>query len=148
MKRSIFRGLWPAAALVLLSACSTYKNGPTEEEIAAYREAQNVFPANYKADLLALLRNYLNDPTAVRSAALSVPERKKFGGGERYVACFRYDARQDGRYRGAKTALLVFVSGKLDRMIEGAESVEGQQSRELCKDAAFTPFPEAERLTR
>lgn len=149
MSSSILRRILPLVAALSLAACSTYPSGPTQQEIAAYREAQNVFPASYKADLLAFLRSYLNDPTGIRSAGLSVPERKKFGAGERYVACLRYDARQSGgRYAGVKTAAVIFVSGKLDRMIETGESAEGLLVRELCKDANFAPFPEAQRLTR
>lgn len=138
-------------SILLLAACSSnYPSaGPTEKEIAAFRESQNIFPADYRNDLLAFLRSYLNDPSGIRSAGVSMPERKTFGAGERYVACLRYDAKKSsGGYAGVKTALIVFVSGKLDRLVEGGETPEGAQARELCKGVSFSPFPEAQRLTR
>ena len=60
-------------------------------------------PQNYKQDLLAFLRTYLNDPTHVRGAAVSQPQLKNVGPGDRYVACVRYNARNsDGKYIGVE----------------------------------------------
>lgn len=104
-------------------------------------EAANVFPAGYKADLLAFLRTYLNDPTNVREAAVSEPVLRPLGADTRYVACLRYNARDTvGKYSGARDRLAVYHRGRFDRLIENA--------REQCKDATYMPFPELERLTR
>lgn len=132
-------------AVLMLAACSmtSYDGGPSRAQLDAIRAAQNVYPANYKADVLAFLRNYLNDPTNIRGAGIAEPQRKPLVSGERYVACLRYNARKaNGQYAGSKTAVVVFVSGKLDRL------AEDQETRDLCKDAAYSPFPELERLTR
>ncbi|MGH6727205.1 MAG: hypothetical protein ACREB8_11760, partial [Pseudolabrys sp.] len=107
-------------------------------------DAQNVFPQNYKTDLMAFLRTYLNDPTHIQGAAVSQPQLKTVGPGERYIACVRYNARKSGgRYAGAKEGVAVYVSGKLDRFFDGPGEV-----REACKDAVLAPFPELETLTR
>ena len=37
----------------------------------------------------------------------------------------------------------IYVSGKLDRFLDAAKDV-----RELCKEVAYAPFPELEKLTR
>jgi hypothetical protein len=148
-------------AVLGLSACTT-DLGPTQAELRANWDAQNVSPQNYKNDLLAFLRTYLNNPTGVRSASVSAPALKKVGPGERYVVCLRYNARDTfGKYAGPKEAAAVFVSGKLDRFAElarerpdageaeGAVSAERPRApRELCKDAVFAPFPELEALRR
>ncbi|MSO66579.1 MAG: hypothetical protein EXR03_07080 [Pseudolabrys sp.] len=130
-------------AALAVGGCAT-EVGPSQAELKATWEAQNVFPQGYKNDLLAYMRTYLNDPAQIRDAAISQPQRKDIGPGERYVACVRYNARKtDGKYAGTKDGLAVFVSGKLDRFFDTPRDV-----REFCKDAAFAPFPELERLTR
>lgn len=134
--------LWGALAL---GGCASTELGPSEAELKASWEAQNVFPANYKNDLLAFLRTYLNDPTHVRNAMASPPVRKNVGPGERYLVCVRYNARNsDGKYMGAKDGAAVYVSGKLDRFFDAPP----KEVKEICKDAALAPFPELEKLTR
>jgi hypothetical protein len=118
--------------------------GPSKEELKAQWDAQNVVPENYKQDLLAFLRTYLNDPSHVRDAALSQPMLKNIGPGERYVACVRYNARDsDHKYTGVKTGVATYVSGKLDRFSDGKRETE-----ELCKDTTYASFPELQKLQR
>jgi hypothetical protein len=137
---------WPVLALlpVLLASagCST-DDGPSQAELRAQWDAQNSLPQNYKQDMLAFLRTYLNDPSHIRDGAVSPPMLEKVGPGPRYVACVRYNARDNRRkYMGLKTGAAVYVSGKLDRFLDG------KQAAPLCKDAAFAPFPELARLSR
>ena len=130
-------------AVLLVGGCAT-EVGPSEAELKAQWEQQNVFPQNYKADLMAFLRTYLNDPTHIRGAAVSQPQRKNVGPGERYFTCVRYNARKSGgQYAGAKDGVAIYLSGKLDRFFDTPKEV-----REICKDAAYEPFPELETLTR
>ena len=135
--------LTAAAATVALGGCAT-EVGPSSAELKAKWDAENVFPQAYRQDLLAYLRTYLNDPSHVRGAAVSQPQLKYIGPGDRYVACVRYNARNtDGKYQGSKDGAAVYVAGKLDRFFDVPKDV-----RELCKDAAFAPFPELEKLAR
>lgn len=135
---------WLALLAVLaLGGCET-EVGPSKAELKALWDAQNVFPQNYKKDLIAFLRTYINDPTHIRGAAVSQPQLKNVGPGDRYIACVRYDARKDGgQNAGSKDGAAAFVSGKLDRYFDTPKDV-----RELCKDTAYEPFPELEKLTR
>jgi hypothetical protein len=129
-------------ALLAVGGCST-DTGPSQADLSAQWEAQNVVPQSYKQDLLAFLRTYLNDPTHIRAASVSQPQLKTVGPGERYVACVRYNARNsDGKYAGSKDGAAVYVAGKLDRFLDD------KQAQPYCKDAAYGPFPELERLTR
>lgn len=138
---AVAAGIFSALAL---AGCASQDLGPSAAELKARWEAQNVLPPNYKADLLAFLRTYLNDPTHVRAAAVSEPTRKTVPGGERYVVCLRYNARDsDGKYMGLKEGAAVYVSAKLDRIIDMKK-----EAHELCKDAVYAPFPELEKLTR
>jgi hypothetical protein len=129
-------------ALLAVSGCSS-DLGPSQGELRAQWEAMNVYPQNYKQDLLAFLRTYLNDPSRIRAAGVSQPQLKTIGPGRRYVACVRYNARNsDGKYAGSTDGAAVYVSGKLDSYLDG------KQAQPYCKDAAYAPFPELERLTR
>jgi len=132
-------------AAAVLAGCAT-DIGPTSAELKARWDAENIYPQNYRQDLLAFLRTYLNDPAQVRGAAVSQPQLKYIGPGDRYVSCVRFNARNtDGKYVGSKDGAATFVSGKLERFFDTPKEL---RELELCKDAAFAPFPELERLTR
>ena len=125
--------------LFLLAGCAGVEkdySGPETQGGASV----NVFPEKYRAEILAYQRSYLNDPTGIRSAAISQPVLRKVGSVERYVVCVRFNAKApSGSYTGVREYMAIFLAGKLDQM--GA-------TREQCKDAAYEPFPELERLTR
>ena len=146
MRRARMRALallMAVSVAVALGGCAT-ETGPNASELKARWDAQNFFTQGYRQDLLAFLRTYLNDPSHVRSASVSQPQLKYIGPGDRYVACVRYNARNsDGKYVGSKDGAAVYVAGKLDRFLDTPKDV-----RELCKEVAFVPFPELERLTR
>jgi len=135
--------LMAVSVAVALGGCAT-ETGPSASELKARWDAENVYPQGYRQDLLAFLRTYLNDPSQVRSASVSQPQLKYIGPGDRYVACVRYNARNsDGKYVGSKDGAAIYVAGKLDRFLDTPKDV-----RELCKEVAFAPFPELERLSR
>lgn len=99
------------------------------------------FPANYRPELLALLRTYLNDPRGVREASIAQPTQREVGGRLRYVVCVRFNARgADGGYAGVKERAGMYVDGRLDRIME--------EPGDLCKGATYAAFPEMEKLTR
>jgi hypothetical protein len=91
---------------------------------------------SYKADIVAFMRTYLNDPTGVRDAFISAPALRTLEGAELYAVCLRYTPRN----ASSKDSVVLFRDGRLDRMIDTA--------RESCKDAAYQPFPELQRLSR
>jgi hypothetical protein len=82
------------------------------------------------------MRTYLNDPTGVRDAFISEPALRTLEDAERYTVCLRYTARN----AASKDSLVLFRDGRLDRIVDAA--------REACKDAAYAPFPELQRLSR
>ena len=129
------------ALLVLLplAGCAGVE-GPSAENIQAVR----TFPTNYKAELLAYLRTFLNDPTNVRNAYVSEPVLTRVRGVERYVNCTRFDAKAaTGGYRGSRDHLASYFGGKLEQFVELRAEAADQ-----CKGANYQPFPELERLTR
>ena len=145
MRKRMVARLLAGLAAAVLAGCAT-EIGPTSAELKARWDAENIYPQNYRQDLLAFLRTYLNDPAQVRGAAVSQPQLKYIGPGDRYVSCVRFNARNtDGKYVGSKDGAATFVSGKLERFFDTPREL---RELELCKDAAFAPFPELERLAR
>jgi hypothetical protein len=136
MKRTGIAAVLVSAALAACSSVEKEYSGPETQGGAGV----NVFPERYRAEILAYQRSFLNDPTGIRSAAISQPALQKVGSVERYVVCVRFNAKQpSGGYAGARDHMAIFLAGKLDQM---------GVTRELCKDAAYEPFPELERLAR
>ncbi len=134
-------------ALLALGGCSS--------EWMANRErgerANSVFPPNSRAEILAYMRTYLNDPTQVRDAFISEPSLRHVDGAARYTVCIRYNARNaEGRYVGSRDNLVLFRNGRFEHLVDSRiDRGEGPDpARELCKDANYQRFPELERLTR
>ncbi|ETR75657.1 signal peptide protein [Afipia sp. P52-10] len=129
------------AMFLPLAACA---GGSGEETYFARPRnagAPQPFPVNYRADLLAFLRTYLNDPTNVRDASISEPVQRFIGGANRYVLCVRYDTRDSsGHYTGTADRAALYLDGRFDRMIE--------KPQDLCPATAYAPFPELEKLKR
>lgn len=143
----------PAA---LLGACAREEHRKlTPEEI-------NVYPANYRSDIVGAMHAYLNDPTKIRDAAVSEPALKtlgprgaaaadgtdtsatsfgSLGRSTRYVVCVRYNAKKsNGEYAGVRENEAIFLEGRLDQFQPA--------HRDACKDTAYKPFPELEKLSR
>ena len=142
------RNLAIVFALFVCACSSAYE---AQREAAIRTDAANkVYPDNYKADILSLLRTYLNDPNNIRDAQISEPALKTIDGASRYSVCVRYNARKsNGQYAGIKDSLVTFRQGRLDRILDPSRDPrDTAQIREQCKDAAMKPFTELERLTR
>jgi len=123
-----------------LAGCASGERDYSGPETTRGGVSVNVFPDNYRAEILAYQRSYLNDPTGIRSAAISQPALRKVGSVERYVSCVRFNAKAaGGAYTGVRDHLAIFLAGKLDQMAV---------TREDCNGAAYEPFPELERLRR
>lgn len=103
--------------------------------------ANQPFPAGYRAQLLAFLKTYINNPAGIRNAAMAEPVQRTVGGRLRYVSCLRYNARElDGSYRGVVERAVVYVDARLDRILD--------KPGDICAGATYAPFPELEQLTR
>jgi hypothetical protein len=125
--------------LLVLAGCSSEWMGARDRAVTA-----NTTPPapNYRADILSLMRTYLNEPTGVRDALISEPALRTFDSADRYTVCLRYTARKGpGQpYAASKDSLVIFRDGRVDRVVDAA--------REICKDAAYQPFRELENLSR
>ena len=133
-----------AAILALpmaLAACA----GSDEGRSITYTDDRGVanqpFPNNYKSEILSFMKTYLNNPVGVRDAAMAEPVQRVVDGRLRYVTCLRFTARDtEGNYREPRERAILFVDGRLDRLVENAG--------EPCAGAVYAPFPDLEKMTR
>jgi hypothetical protein len=131
-----------AAILLLpitLAACAGGDDGRT----AAFTRdhGEQPYPGNYRAESLAFMRTYLNNPVGVHDAAMAEPVQRTVAGRVRYVTCLRFAPREaDGSYREPRERAILYVDGRLDRMIEAAS--------EVCAGAVYAPFPEMQKMAR
>ncbi len=132
------------AALMLPIVLAACVGGDESRSFSLFGDGKDTpqpVPSNYRTELLAFMRTYLNNPVGVRDAVLGEPVMRDVNGKMRYITCLRYSAREsDGSYREPRERAVLFVNGRLDRMIE--------KSGELCAGAAMSPFPEMEKMTR
>ncbi|MEH2502360.1 hypothetical protein V1290_001171 [Bradyrhizobium sp. AZCC 1578] len=133
------------AAVILLPLALSACAASDESRPITFTDDRGVssqpFPKNYRTEVLAFLKTYLNDPVGVRGAVMAEPTERVVGGRLRYVVCLRFSPREsDGGYREPRERAILFVDGRLDRIIENAA--------EPCAGLAYAPFAELEKLTR
>jgi hypothetical protein len=130
----------PLAVMLLLGACSGHHLGFGHDGDDG---GVHAFPDHYKADIVAAMHAYLNDPSGIRDASVSEPMLKSVPGGTRYVVCLRFNGKQNnGTYAGQRQIAAVFLAGRFDDFLEPTVA------REPCNEVAYTPFPELEKLQR
>jgi hypothetical protein len=110
--------------LAVVTGCSEIGFGRQPEKVDP-----NVYPENYKKDLLAYLKTHPTEMPNAREAAVSTPALKPFGAESRYVACLRASGPD---WRKAK--MVIFFSGRINQFIDA----EGDP----CSAAQYQPFPE------
>jgi hypothetical protein len=132
------------AILLLGSALAACAGGEDRDAVFNFDSGGNAnqpFPDNYRPELLAFMRTYLNNPVGIHGAMMADPVQRTVGGRMRYVSCLRFAPREsDGSYREPRERAILYVNGRLDRVAENAG--------ELCAGAVYAPFPELEKLTR
>ena len=131
MGRTAARACWFAVLAMVLSACTSDK--------ATKEPEPNIFPTNYKQEIIDTMARVLDDPTNVRDAFISEPVLRRAGKDERYTVCVRANGRDLFRnYAGAKDHIDYFFGGHLNQLIDA--------SKEQCGNAAYKPFPELEKV--
>jgi hypothetical protein len=133
------------AAILLLPIALAACAGSDDSRNISYTDDRGVanqpYPTNYRSELLAFMRTYLNDPVGVHDAAMAEPVQRTVGGRLRFVSCLRFVPREsDGSYHEPREHAILYVDGRLDRMIENAS--------DSCAGAVYAPFPELEKMTR
>jgi hypothetical protein len=133
------------AAILMLPIAVAACAGNDDNRSISYTDDRGVsnqpYPDNYRAELLAFMKTYLNNPVGVHDAAMAEPVQRTIGGRLRYVSCLRFTPREsDGSYRDSRERAIVYVNGRLDRIVENAS--------DTCAGAVYAPFPDLEKMTR
>lgn len=141
IRSGLFVSRWRRALLATafpfcMVACSSFgPYGSTEGPEA------NVYPDNYRAELLAFLHTYLNDPTNVREAQIAAPMLRQVNSTDRYVVCVKYNAKNnDGRYMGVRETVAIYVRARFNQLVDA--------TGDICKGATYQAFPELAALKR
>jgi hypothetical protein len=114
-----------------LNGCSEIKLGTQEQ-----KPNPNIFPANYKAELLAFIQKmHPDDMLNVQSAHVSSPMQKQSGSEAPYFVCVRTES-----LNGRKYQMTIFFDGQVNQFIDA--------TAEQCGSAAYQPFPELTALIR
>ena len=128
-----------AASGCVLSVLAVGLTGCSGSGSKQPEENPNVFPADYKNEILLTMTSTLDDPTNVRGAFISEPALRQAGKEERYVVCVRSDSRNANKqYTGSMDRIGYFYAGHLNQLIDA--------TKEQCGNAAYKPFPELEKL--
>src|ERR1700685_4613307 len=126
---------------IALAACAGSDDARSISYTSDRGVANQPYPNNYRAELQAFMKTYLNNPVDVHDAAMAEPVQRTVGGRLRYVRCLRFTPREsDGSDREVRERAILYVDGRLDRVAENAT--------EACAGAVYTAFPELEKLTR
>jgi hypothetical protein len=130
MRGKAARVLLPAAFGLALAACA---GDP-------YKEPEpNIYPKDYKQEIITTLTTDLVDPTNIRDAFITDPALTPVSNNQRYTVCVRANARDHSRsYTGSKDRIGYFYGGHLNQLIDA--------TAEQCGNAAYKPFPELEKV--
>lgn len=121
---------------IALGACADTGKKATETKVEV-----NVYPTDYKSNVLEMVRQQVADPTEIRDAYIAAPILRRRQSGDRYIACLRYNAKDpDGNYVGSKEYAAFFYAGQLTQIVDAGA--------ELCVNAPYQPFPEMQKLCR
>jgi hypothetical protein len=124
MARTRPKGVALLFAAGMLAGCSGFNK---KQEPAAVDP--NVFPANYRSQLVTFLRQSLTHRADFRGAMVSEPVLKPVGESQRYVVCVQFNPRST-----IKTRVAVYLAGQMTQFIDATP--------EQCANAAFQPFKE------
>ncbi len=123
-------------ATLMLGACGHHRSNA---ETVSDDEVINVYPSSYKADILAAMHVYLNDPTGIRDAVISEPALKASGNATRYTVCLKFNPKKNNTdYAGLREVAAVFLAGRFDHFVEAP--------KEQCAGVSYAPFPELQQL--
>ena len=133
-------GTWRLSGLMAIALAAALAGCGANEYLGKPKEIDpNLFPADYKKEILDTLQHTLTDPTNVRDALISEPALAPVGRDQRYLVCVRSNSRGARReYTGSKDRVAYFFGGHLHQLIDA--------TKEQCGSVAYKPFPELEKL--
>jgi len=121
-------------AALAVSGCSSF--GGTKRPQAEATVNPNVYPSNYREQIVGVLNMQLNNPVDFRTALISQPMLKPLADSSlpHYVVCLQFPNRSDHQIK-----VVIFLEAAPTQYIDATP--------QLCGDAAYQPFPELAKMT-
>jgi len=94
----------------------------------------NVFPANYRKDITAFLRQSLTNRADFHGAMISEPAIKPVEESQHYVVCVQFNPKSP-----IKTKAVIFLGGHMTQFVDATPA--------QCDGAAYQPFKELDAAT-
>jgi len=126
-----------AGAIVLLGAllpALLAAAGCSKKEDPQITADPNAFPANYRKEITAFLRQSLTNRADFHGAMISEPALKPIGDSQHYVVCVQFNPKSQ-----IKTKAVVFLGGQMTQFIDSTPA--------QCADAVYQPFKELDAAT-
>ena len=133
----------PSLAAILLAvacaACSKASDLMDSFTFAQSREKPvepNIFPADFKTQIIKTMPQIQVDPTNLRGAFYSDPMLDPKGTVSVYTSCVRFEPRDiTKQYLGSRDYIAYYYGGRLQQFVP---------AQDQCGYAAYKPFPELE----
>jgi hypothetical protein len=118
--------LMATAALAIAGCSAKQAEGPPPDP--------NAFPANYRTQIVTLLRQSLTNRFDFRGAMIAAPALKPIGDSQRYMVCVQFNTKSQ-----ITTKVAIYLGGQMTQFIDA--------SGDQCTGAAYQPFKELEAAT-
>jgi hypothetical protein len=126
MMRVQFRAAASAALIAtVLAGCSGF-GGPKKD---AAPIDPNTYPASYRTQIAAFLRQSLGSRADFRGALIAQPTLMPIGDSQRYMVCVQFHGNGQ-----VKTKVAIYFAGMISQFLDATP--------EQCGTAAYTPFTE------
>lgn len=117
-----------AAVAFAVAGCSSFGGSkPAQPQPAA---DPNAYPADYRTQIVAFLRQSLTDRADFRGALISAPALKPIADSQRYMVCVQVNGRGQ-----AKIKVAIYLGGLMTQFIDATDQ---------CTGVAYLPFRELE----
>jgi hypothetical protein len=126
-------------ALALAGCGSDMMNSFTFWESDEKPVEPNLFPKDFKQQIINTMPSVVADRSGIREAYYSDPVIDQKSAISVYTSCVRFNARDGSRqYVGSKEYILYYYGGQLQQFVLAKEGE--------CRYATYKPFPELEKL--
>jgi hypothetical protein len=116
-----------AVTAMAVAGCSSFSKPKAE----APAPDPNTYPADYRTQVTAFLRQSLTDRAAFRGALISPPTLRPIGDNQRYTVCMQFNSRTL-----LQTKIAIYLGGQMTQFIDAGPT--------QCAGAAYEPYKELE----
>jgi len=134
----------PGIAILLALTCAACSKASDMFDSFTFAQSRekpveaNIFPADFKTQIIKAMPQLQDDPSNLRGAFYSDPMLDPKGTVSVYTSCVRFEPRDlTKQYLGSRDYAVYYYGGRLQQFVPA----QGQ-----CGYATFKPFPELEQV--